>query len=189
MHILNTSILILLLCSCQSHHHQIIKEQSKNNPESWRKKYRDDLYITAYIREASSLKDAENQAKIEIAQSIKSELKSKIQNIQKQSISNQNIQNSSEISIDLSITTDFKYAELIKIEPESKQCIQNQCTAFAYLHRNTLAEKLFIPLSPIHLRIEKQIQQLTQENISHQDFASHDRLFQQDFIQWYPKAF
>jgi hypothetical protein len=166
--------------------------ESHHASPSFQSKYPNHLYITAFVQEAESIKKAEEEAKVMIAQNINSELTSITKSIEKQFVLNQSAHISNETSIQVTVKSDFKHAHMIQIDPQSKHCEmidqKNQCSAFAYLERKALADQLFIPLSPIQTKLEKQIQQLIQNQSNHSSFSNHYAIFQELFNQWLPLA-
>ncbi len=161
---------------------------------TFERQYPNHLYITAFVQDAKSLREAEEEAKKNISEAIKSELISKTKSSQKQVVFNQEASQSNEVSVDIVITSNFKHAELIKIEPQSKSCQmidqENRCSVFAYLERKTLADQLFFNLSDIQTRLEAQMKKMDQNLMNATGFASNDyALFKQDFKIWYPLAF
>jgi hypothetical protein len=161
---------------------------------TFERQYPNHSYITALVQDAKSLREAEEEAKKNISASIKSELKSKVKSTQTQVVDNQGSNLVDTTTIIVEMTSDFKHAELIKIEANSRSCEmidqENHCTVFAYLERKALADQLFFNLSDIQTRLEAQIKKMDQNLIHSIGFSSNDyALFKQDFKNWYPLAF
>jgi hypothetical protein len=155
--------------------------------EILRNQYPQDQYLVETATQ-STQDQAIDEAKNKIAQSIKSELISKVKYVASQMIHNGDVYFQNEITKEITKISDFKHAELLQIDSKSTQCQtinhETTCFALAFLKKSSLIEKLSIDWKPLQIKVEELVRQLKNDQLSDREFSFFYNQLEQDLMVW-----
>ncbi len=194
--------IFVLLSACQTLNmpkpqnktQNIEKPKRQMTPLKLKQKYPEAQYISEHVIAFSgSPHQAEDEAKNRVSARIKSQISSEYLSFQQQISANQGTENYAKESSKIIVTTDFKYAELIQIDVDAKQCEELnsglKCDAFAYLERQKAVDRYLPDFQPRHIKLGQLVDQISQPQIANRDFIALYQQIQMEFSPWLEDAF
>ena len=145
--------------------HVVTYKEMKERINFLEKRYPSQDYLTAFGR-GDSIKNTEQDAQIQIANSIKSEIKGVVRSYERFETVGNRSSNQGLQEIEFTQKTQFRHAELIRLHQSASQCQQSNCIAFAYISRIDLAQRIEEEYNPLEQRFYRTIQYLQKEEAS-----------------------